>query len=85
MRTLNAAESLAFGQGIGALSVHEFAALDGKRLEAGFAFDEPDESHALIISDFRLKIEDLKTRRFPYEYSSRWIDGMSRILSCGSI
>jgi hypothetical protein len=62
VRTLEAAESLTFGQGIGALTVHEFAALNGKRLETGFALDEPDESHRLIISDFRLKIEDFKVR-----------------------
>jgi hypothetical protein len=57
--TLETAELFAFRQRVGAFAFDEFALCGRERLQTGFTFDEPDESHGLIISDLRFQIEDL--------------------------
>src|SRR6266704_1569518 len=59
VRTLEAAERLTLFERVRAFTGDEFALCGRKRLKTGFAFDEPDESHASIISDFRFQIEEL--------------------------
>src|SRR6185369_13930387 len=44
VRALEASECLSFWQGVGALAFDEFAVGGRERLQAGFTFNEPDES-----------------------------------------
>jgi hypothetical protein len=46
---LEAAERLALFERVGALAGDEFALCGRKRLQTGFAFDEPDESHGSLF------------------------------------